>query len=92
MLYMKKAADLNNFPAAKQYISIMLDKEDNKFDSAQYLIKFLQRHKSLTKNQVQSILLDIAISYYNQSDVGMTLKYFLEAVRINPDSGVLTVG
>ena len=41
LLYLKGAAELSNYPAAKQYVSLMLDKDPH-FDSTQYLVKFYQ--------------------------------------------------
>lgn len=86
----KEAADNGNYPAALSYLNCT-EKLNPKTNSIEYMKSLMNN----MKNQVhykQIICLHIAMyAFMKYSDYKMSLSYFDEATRINPNNKVLQV-
>ncbi|XP_016841123.1 uncharacterized protein LOC100679734 isoform X1 [Nasonia vitripennis] len=87
--YLKKAADRNNCPAAKDYLRCML-KVNPLFNATEYLLTLVERYKDLPEKQIQGLVLETAYSYLTKGQMEKSLKHFLHSIEIDPKSQTLT--
>lgn len=98
ILYLKEAAGFlrdsaagGNVRAAKQYVQCMQYVGQIGFDAAEYLTTFVKENKSIDDVTRQNLYLDIATSHTMKNRKGEAFENYLKAIKINPDSKVLTV-
>lgn len=90
--FLKEAMKDNNLPAEKYYVTCMVNINKN-FDVLSYLLQMVEKYnKVFPEKEIQSILLDIAFLYWKRrNQIDMAVKYFYEAINIDPKAGFLTV-
>ncbi|XP_001602593.1 uncharacterized protein LOC100118687 [Nasonia vitripennis] len=88
--FLKKAIETNNFQAEFNYMNCAQVIHKKRFDLTQYLLQMLDKYRSWSKHMLQTITLHLAYTYFKKDkNIKESLKYFLEAIEINPDAILL---